>query len=249
MSRDYNAELKDIGDSKYAYNFDIDVMHPYMIKSFKPFFVKGNLLELGSHEGNFTAKLLPYFDDITCVEASAYAVETAREKIGSQAKIFCSTFEKVKLEGKYDNIILTHVLEHVDDPINLLRLIRNKWLSNNGCLFIVCPNAYAASRQIAVKMGIIEHVMSVTTSESAHGHKRTYYRQKLQNDILCIGFDVIYSSGIFFKPLANFQWDKLLKTDIISKEYLDGCYELGKDHPDLCSSIFLVCKKEAPTPF
>jgi hypothetical protein len=50
-------------------------------------------------------------------------------------------------------------------------------------------------------------------------------------------------SGIFFKALANFQWDKLLKTAIISKEYLEGCYKLGQQYPDLCSSIFLMCEK------
>jgi hypothetical protein len=46
-----------------------------------------------------------------------------------------------------------------------------------------------------------------------------------------------------FQRPANFQWDKLLQTDIISKEYLDGCYQLGQQYPELCSSIFLLCKK------
>ena len=35
---------------------------------------------------------------------------------------------------------------------------------------------------------------------------------------------------------------RLLQTDIISKEYLEGCYRLGQQYPDLCSSIFLVCE-------
>jgi hypothetical protein len=57
---------------------------------------------------------------------------------------------------------------------------------------------------------------------------------------------VVHRSGIFFKALANFQWDRLLQTDIISKEYLDGCYMLGQQYPDLCSSIFLMCEKGEP---
>ena len=32
MNRDYNLELKDTKQHKYAYNFDLDIMHPYMIK-------------------------------------------------------------------------------------------------------------------------------------------------------------------------------------------------------------------------
>ncbi len=57
------------------------------------------------------------------------------------------------------------------------------------------------------------------------------------------GFALPHRSGIFFKALANFQWDRLLKTDIVSKAYLDGCYKLGQRYPDLCASIFLVCEK------
>ena len=57
------------------------------------------------------------------------------------------------------------------------------------------------------------------------------------------GLKVVHRSGIFFKALANFQWDRLLNTDIISEEYLDGCYKLGQLYPDLCSSIFLVCER------
>ena len=45
------------------------------------------------------------------------------------------------------------------------------------------------------------------------------------------GLKVVHRSGIFFKAFANFQWDKLLQTDIISKEYLDGCYQLGQQYP------------------
>ena len=73
--RDYNVEIKDTNDHKYAYNFDFDVMHPYMIKSFEPFFNKGSLLELGSFKGDFTRRFLRQFDDVTCVEASDVAIE------------------------------------------------------------------------------------------------------------------------------------------------------------------------------
>jgi hypothetical protein len=47
----------------------------------------------------------------------------------------------------------------------------------------------------------------------------------------------------YIKTLANFQWEKLLQTDIVSQTYLDGCYRLGQQYPDLCSSIFLVCER------
>jgi len=241
--RDYNVEIKDTSDHKYAYDFDFDVMHPYMIKSFEPFFNEGSLLELGSFKGAFTIRLLPYFDDVTCVEASDVAIEEARKKLGGKVKFVNSLFEKATLPKRYDNIVLTHVLEHLDNPVLVLKRINDEWLAESGRFFLVCPNANAPSRQIAVKMGLIPHNAAVTPAEAEHGHRRTYTLDTLERDAVEAGLRVVHRSGIFFKALANFQWDRLLKTDIVSKEYLEGCYKLGQQHPDLCSSIYLMCER------
>jgi len=243
VKRDYNAELRDNEGRKYGYSFDFDVMHPYMIKLFTIFFQKGSMLELGCHEGSFTQRFVPFFDDITCVEASDDAIEVAKTKLPSTIKFIHSLFEDVTLPTKYDNIILTHVLEHLDDPILVLKRINDEWLSDKGRLFLVCPNANAPSRQIAVNMGLISHNSAVTPAEKEHGHRITYSLDTLERDVKAAGLKVIHRSGIFFKALANFQWDRLLKTDIISKEYLEGCYQLGQLYPDLCSSIFLLCER------
>ena len=242
--RDYDEEIKDTEDHKYAYNFDFDVMHHFMIKALSTFFKRGNILEMGSFKGDFTKRLQPFFDDITCIEASNKAINEAKKNIRKNIKIINSRFEDVILKNKYNNIVLTHVLEHLDDPILVLKRINNEWLADDGYFFVICPNANAPSRQIAVKMGLLSHNSTVTSSEKKHGHRITYSLDTLERDMKLANFDVVYRSGIFFKALANFQWDQLLNTDIISKEYLDGCYELGHQYPDLCSSIFLVCKKK-----
>ena len=241
--RDYNTEIQDTSDHKYAYGFDFDVMHPCMIRSFEPFFNKGSLLELGSFKGDFTKRFLPYFDDVTCVEASATAIGEAKVKLGDKVKFINSLFEQATLPKRYDNIVLTHVLEHLDDPVLVLKRINDEWLADGGRFFLVCPNANAPSRQIAVKMGLISHNSAVTPAEAAHGHRCTYTLDALERDAVAAGLKVVHRSGIFFKALANFQWDRLLQTDIISKEYLDGCYKLGQQYPDLCASIFLMCER------
>jgi len=89
-TRNYNQELDDTSDrpnEKYSYGFDFDVMHPYMIRSFTPFFKPGSLLELGSYKGDFTRRFLPYFNDITCVEASEDALEEARPPPGRSGAV------------------------------------------------------------------------------------------------------------------------------------------------------------------
>lgn len=242
--RDYNKEFNDNVGRKYGYSFDYDVMHPYMVKSFEPFFNKsGNFLELGSFKGEFTERFLPFFDDITCVEASDVAVEEATKRLGDSVRIHTAMFEEVSLPEKYDNIVMTHVLEHLDDPIKVLKRINDEWLSDEGRLFLVVPNANAPSRQIAVKMGLISHNAAVTDAEKAHGHQVTYTLDTLERDVRAAGLVVKYRSGVFFKALANFQWDEILKTGIVSQEYLEGCYQLGQQYPDLSASIFLLCEK------
>src|SRR5215204_4261867 len=99
--RNYNEELKDTKDHKYAYDFDFDVMHPFMVKSFQPFFKQGNVLELGSFEGAFTKRLLSHFTDITCVEASDNAINVARKEINGNVRFIHSLFENATLSAKY----------------------------------------------------------------------------------------------------------------------------------------------------
>lgn len=239
--RDYDAEFKDTADHQYAYNFDFDVMHKFMVRSIQPFMKRGTVLELGSFKGDFTKRLLPLSDDITCVEASAEAIAEAKTSLPDSVEILQGLFETITLPKRYDTIIMTHVLEHLDDPVTVMARIGKEWLAPGGRFFLVCPNANAPSRQIAVKMGLISHNAAVTPAEEAHGHRITYSLDTLERDATAAGLDVLHRSGIFFKALANFQWDRLMATDIITDEYLEGCFMLGQQYPDLCSSIFLVC--------
>lgn len=248
QQRNLNQEFVDsdveAGGRKYAYSFDYDVMHPFMLRSFRPFLRAGNLLELGSFKGDFTQRFLEHFVDITCVEASDEALQEAQRKLGDRVKFIHSAFEVVNLPCRYDNIVLTHVLEHLDDPVRVLRRVNQEWLAQDGRLFLVCPNANAPSRQIAVKMGLISHNAAVTPAEAAHGHRITYSLDTLERDARAAGLKVLHRSGIFFKALANYQWDRLMQTDIVSAEYIEGCYMLGQQYPDLCASIFLLCARE-----
>jgi 2-polyprenyl-3-methyl-5-hydroxy-6-metoxy-1,4-benzoquinol methylase len=158
-------------------------------------------------------------------------------------KFIHSLFETATLPEKYDNVILTHVLEHLDNPVSVMKRINAEWLSDTGRFYLVCPNANAPSRQIAVKMGLITHNTAITPAEAEHGHRVTYTLDTMERDARAAGLKIVHRSGIFFKALANFQWDRLLNTDIISEEYLQGCFQLGQLYPDLCSSIFLMCEK------
>jgi 2-polyprenyl-3-methyl-5-hydroxy-6-metoxy-1,4-benzoquinol methylase len=240
--RDFNQELEDNEERKYAYDFDLDVMHKYMIRSFEPFiFPDDRVLEMGSYHGAFTSRLIEKYESVTGIEASSEAAEILREKFGDRVNIINSTFEELDGQSKFDAVFLTHTLEHLDDPVGVLEKV-GTWLSDRGRLFLVVPNADAPSRQLAVKMGLISHNSAVTDGEAKHGHRITYSFDTLERDVKAAGLKIVYRTGIFFKPLANFQWDRLMKTDIISPQYIEACYELGFEHPRLCASIFFLCE-------
>lgn len=243
--RDYDKEARDTTDHKYEYNFDT-VLRKYMMRAFLPFISDfgGKALEMGCNKGEFTEILVDHFKDITVLEAAKSLVEYTQNRVGEKAKIINTTFEEYDSEEKYDYVFLMHTLEHLDNPVEILQKV-DSWLSENGKLFLVCPNANAPSRQIAVKMGLITHNAAVTQAEEEHGHRITYSLDTLERDAVAAGLKVVHRTGIFFKPLANYQFDKLLemKEEIISEGYLEGCYQLGMIYPDLSASIMLVCER------
>jgi len=243
MSRDYNAEAKNHPEHRYAYDFDY-LMHEYMLQTFAPFLVPGDALELGCFEGNYTRLLAQRFAEVEVVEASGDCIAVASGKVTDSITFHHSTFEAFEPARRYDNIFLIHTLEHLDHPVEVLNRIGG-WLSDGGRLFVAAPNARAASRQIAVNMRLIDHPAAVTAAEAAHGHLVTYSIDTLMADLRAAKLRPVMEGGIFFKGLANFQIDAALQAGIISRAYLDGCFELGRIYPDLCSSIYAICERGA----
>ncbi len=239
-TRDYDAEYKDTAQ-RYAYDFD-SVLRGYIMRTFEPFLPRGRALEMGCYTGEMTAMIADRYDDVTVVEASAELIAAARARLGGRAKFLHGTFETIELTHQFDAIFLIHTLEHLDDPVAVLQRAGG-WLTDRGRLFVAVPNANAASRQIAVQMGLIRANDTVTDDERVHGHRKTYRMDTLERDVRDAGLQILQSGGVFFKPLANFQWDRLMGGDVISDAYLEGCYRLGRHYPDLCASIWLACER------
>ena len=242
--RNFDEEAKDIEGKKYSYDFDARI-RGYAIRTFSPYFSGGRALELGCHKGDFTRRLFPFFKDITVVEGSRDMAAFTSVRVGGRAKVLQGDIETVELEGTYDAIFLINVLEHTEDPGLVLRRIKS-WLSLNGWAFILVPNAYAPSRQVAVKMGLLEKETGVTEGEYTHGHRRTYTAGALGREALEAGLSIQNAGGLFFKALANYQFDLLMeKEEVITEEYMEACYQLSERHPQLCASLYLICGKGA----
>lgn len=237
--RNLNEEFTDNKHRQYAYDFDYK-MHAYLMRSFQPFLPGGRAVELGCYHGMFTQRLMSVYDDISVVEGASDLIEIARARVGDGVTFHHSMFEDFTPDTPFDAAFLMHTLEHLDRPVEVLRKI-GSWLSPEGKLFVAVPNAHAASRQIAVGMGLISHASAVTEGEALHGHRYTYSIDTLMADIKAAGLHIENFGGVMFKPLANYQFDACLQNGTVDDAFLEGCYILGKRYPDLCASIYAVC--------
>lgn len=217
------------------------VMRVFMMRSLEPHFVEGNCLQVGCAHGDQTSKLLERFASLTVLEPVAAFIDQARARVGGRANFVQGLVETFETERRFSNIIFSHVIEHVSDPVTCIRRLGHL-LAPRGRLFIVAPNAEAPSRRIAVKMGLIGHLEALSAADVAVEHRRVYRMDTLLNDVAQSGLAVMASGGIFYKPLANFQFDALIGTEVLSEGFLEGCYQLGLERPTECASLFIVAQ-------
>jgi 2-polyprenyl-3-methyl-5-hydroxy-6-metoxy-1,4-benzoquinol methylase len=244
MSTEHQQEyafLNEVAKVYDEYKFDTAMRH-YMMRSLKPFLVPGKALEMGCFQGEFTTLLAEAYRDLDVVDASEEFIAFTRKRVPATVRFHNSLFETFESTDRYDDIFLLHILEHLQDPVEVLRKAKSL-LSEKGRVFMMVPNGNAPSRQIAVKMGLLSHNTALTEADIKHGHRRTYTFDTLEKDAREAGLSILHRGGVFFKALANFQFERLMGGDVVSDAYMEGCYQLGQEYPQLCASIFLVCER------
>jgi len=164
-----------------------------------------NVLELGVGDGMWSGEVIKRFGKTFIVDASAKLLAAAREKHGSSVTVFESFFEDFAPPAglSFNTIIATHVLEHVDDPVAVLKRAR-EWLSPRGQVLIIVPNATSLHRQLAVMMGIQPTVYSFSPRDRQVGHVRVYDLGSLRRDIEAAGYSVVAQRGLFLKILPKY---------------------------------------------
>lgn len=207
----------------------------YNYKTIKPFF-NGELgLELGPASGYMTKYLVNDFKELHLVEGSNDLLNGIPAY--PNCKKFNSLFEDYEASVKYDTIVMGHVLEHIFDPIFVLKRIKN-WLKDDGVLIISVPNAQSIHRLAAVEMNLLKSIYDLNQRDVELGHYRVYDLNILHEHVTTSGLRVLNSGGIFLKPLSNGQ----IETNW-TDQMIEGFYQLGKKFPSNCAEIYAVCSK------
>lgn len=207
----------------------------YAFEVFKKHFVKGSLLEMGPAEGVMTEDLVNYFDDYTIVEGSSRFCDDLKNRF-PKINVIHSLFEDFNPNQKYDNIILGHVLEHVEDPVNVLRIAK-KSLSENGVILAAVPNAKSLHREAAVIMGMLKTIYDLNENDIHHGHRRVYNPEQFKNDFVAAGLNVTFQGGYWLKPVSNKQIEETW-----SNEMLMAFMQLGEKFPEIAGETYIVAK-------
>jgi SAM-dependent methyltransferase len=203
--------------------------------SLRCFFRGRKALELGPALGQMTKYIVSDFDKLDLIDGS----KDLLDQIPNYTNVnkYHAYFEEFITEKKYDTIIMSHVLEHIENPVKLLNYIM-QWLENDGVLIVSVPNAKSLHRQVAVEMGLLENEFQLNDRDHKLGHYRVYDLVNLKKDAIEAGYRILNEGGIFLKPVSNVQIEENWNDEMIK-----GFYEIGKQYANLCAEIYVVLTK------
>jgi 2-polyprenyl-3-methyl-5-hydroxy-6-metoxy-1,4-benzoquinol methylase len=155
-----------------------------------------------------------------------------------QANTIHSLFEEFEPNELFDNIILGHVLEHVEDPVDILSRAK-RWLKPGvGRIFGAVPNARSLHRQAAVIMGILREEDALNEMDIHHGHRRVFNPESFRKAFSQAGLKIEIFGGYWMKPVSNAQIEASW-----TPEMLEAFMVLGERYPDIAGEIYIVATR------
>jgi len=218
-----------------------------------------SLLDMPCGDGTLTALFANHFQRIVGLDASSTHLDEAKKRL-PQVEFYHDLIENYQTNERFDTITMLNVLEHVEEPIQILQKAASL-LSDDGVLLVHVPNAQAVNRKIAVLMGTLENCEELSPFDiNVVGHRRSYDLASLSADVEASGLTVMASGGVFYKMFSTPQMDWFLKNGLWEEggfgwgrvgaeprdwkaEFCRACYEYGKHHPEDCNVIYVCITK------
>jgi SAM-dependent methyltransferase len=217
--------------------------------------IHGNsLLDLACGDGLMTGMFAGKVSRVVGVDANGTHLAEARKRLPTSEFHEC-LIEDLDITEKFSTVLMLEVLEHVIDPVALLRKAAS-FLAEDGVMIVHVPNALAINRRLAVLMGSLESCEELSPFDlEILGHRRSYSLKTLGLDIEAAGLRTVRTGGIFYKILSTAQMDWFLKNGLWEEggfgwgrvggpkkdwksAFCRASYELGKQHPEDCNIIY-----------
>lgn len=197
----------------------------------------GPVLELGYGDGLITQALQEARIEAELLEGSKLLCDRARAHCGKHLTIHHDLFETFSPACPYAAILALHVLEHLDDPVQVLARLAS-WLAPGAVAVMVVPNRASIHRRVAVRMGMVPGLDTLSPRDRLVGHRRVYDMAMLEQHAIAAGLQPEKRFGSFLKTVPN---SMMLEYDDALLTAVDG---ISDDlPPEILANIGLVARK------
>jgi 2-polyprenyl-3-methyl-5-hydroxy-6-metoxy-1,4-benzoquinol methylase len=208
----------------------------YSFRIFSRYMRGTTVLELGPAEGIMTDLLIDLGKRVTVVEgAELFCLELKQRH--PEIEVIHALFEECELSAHYDNILLGHVLEHVQDPVQILRRAAT-WLNPGGRILAAVPNSHSLHRQAAVILKLLPNEEFLNEMDRHHGHRRVFNPETFRHVFQEADLQIEVFGGYWLKPFANYQLEQLCDEKI-----LEAFMQLGERYHDIAGEIYIVARR------
>lgn len=200
------------------------------------------VLEVGIGAGETTNLLLNVFKKVVVVEPNGANCDKLLKKLEkrnlSNLKIIKSKIENANLSNKkFDNIILSCVLEHLIYPVPVLKKLSAS-LNEGGTIHIIIGQANSLHRLLGVKEGVIANTEDLSPTDIKLGHYRVYTPKLLHEQIETSGLKISFEKSFYLKPLT------ISILSEISTDTHRALSSLGEDFPGLACYIYVEATRK-----
>jgi 2-polyprenyl-3-methyl-5-hydroxy-6-metoxy-1,4-benzoquinol methylase len=206
----------------------------YSLGIVKRHIVGKRILEVGPADGYMTRGLAEDFD-LTLVEPSETLCQKLRQSF-PQARVIPTLVEDFVPTDRFDSILLCHLLDHVRDPAQVVRLAGN-WLSSEGKIIAIAPNSDSLHRQAAVRMGLLPVVNAFSERDQAQGKRRIFNREEFRRLFSSVDLEIEYFGGYWLKPVSNRQIEQHW-----TPEMIDAFFAVGERYPEIAAEMYIVAR-------
>lgn len=193
-----------------------------------------SLLELGLGHGITVNAFERHFKDHTVVDASPAVIANFRQRYpNSKVQVVESYFEAFEASRRFDVIMFGFILEHVEDPVHVLKHFR-PYLAPGGRMFVTVPNSEVLNRRLGHIAGMLPDLQQLSEHDLLLGHKRYYTVDTLRRDVAKAGLTIKRLEGIYLKPLTTQQMISLN----LDKGIIRALCVAAVDYPELSCGLF-----------
>ena len=234
-------DFTDAYDPEFKYELDNRLILKWYPKRVALKMLSGNLLELGIGHGYSTREFAKIASDYVVLEGSERVIELFRKNNPdlNSIDIVQTYFEEYECKKTYHNIVMGFVLEHVDNPVEIIRKYK-KCLHPEGKIFIAVPNSESMHRRVGNLSGLLDDMDSLSDADRQLGHQRYFSVSKLRNIAKQCGLMVLSEEGLFLKALTTGQLESLN----LGNDVFEGFMQLGINYPELSAGLLVELTHE-----